>query len=59
MEERCPYCNKALEGYTPEMVMKHISSCHRRINPYIYSNRKRGRPTNREREEILKEQDIK
>lgn len=59
MEERCPYCNKDLSGYSSELVLKHIASCHRRINPYIYSNRKRGRPTNREREEILKEQDIK
>jgi len=58
-EDRCPYCNKDLTGYSSEMVVKHLASCHRRINPYVYSNRRRGRPSNKEREKILMKRDIK
>jgi len=58
-EDRCPYCNKDLTGYSSELVLKHIASCHLKINPYIYSNRRRGRPSKKEREEIQRERDIK
>lgn len=50
---RCPFCNKDLHEATPEYVKKHIRSCGCKVNPYRYSDRRAGRPTNKERERLL------
>jgi len=54
---RCPYCNVDLSDETYQFVTKHVRRCSQRINPYRYSDRQRGRPTNKERAEILKKRD--
>ena len=41
---RCPYCNKDLSDMTDEYAKKHIKKCAYYLNPYRYSDRKRGRP---------------
>lgn len=51
---RCPYCNKDLSGFTDEYIRKHTARCSTRLNPYVYSERKRGRPTNRDKMESLR-----
>ena len=48
---RCPYCNKKLGKLTEQYANKHIQRCMLKLNPYRYSDRKPGRPTNREREQ--------
>ena len=55
--KRCPYCNKDLSDRTYQFVVKHVNRCSKRINPYIYSDRPAGRPTEKERLEILKKRD--
>lgn len=54
---RCPYCNKDLSNGTYQYVCKHVRRCSQKINPYRYSDRPPGRPTNMERVEILKKRD--
>ena len=51
---RCPYCNKDLSSYTLELAEKHKIKCRTRLNPYRYSDRRRGRPSNKEKKEELK-----
>ena len=41
---KCPFCKKDLSAYTKEYIRKHVARCERRLNPYQYSDRKRGRP---------------
>ena len=41
---RCPFCNKDLSDMTDEYSHKHIKKCAYLLNPYRYSDRKRGRP---------------
>ena len=54
---RCPFCNKKLGKLTQEYANKHINRCGRRLNPYQYSDRARGRPTKTEIEEYLRRRD--
>ena len=58
---RCPFCNKDMTFYTDAYTRKHISKCAIHLNPYVYSERKRGRPKKEEyiahQEEILNEDD--
>ena len=41
---KCPYCNMDLSQKTDELASKHIRKCAYYLNPYKYSDRKRGRP---------------
>ena len=41
---RCPHCNKDLTDTSPGYKRKHLARCGRSLNPYQYSDRKRGRP---------------
>jgi len=50
---RCPYCNKKLGKFPIEYAMKHINRCSQRINPYRYSDRSAGRPSNKEKQEFM------
>lgn len=50
---KCPYCNKDMSDYTDALATKHIRKCSTYINPYKYSDRKPGRPTNAARAEAL------
>ena len=52
---RCPYCNKDFGDFSEVFVEKHMARCQLRLNPYIYSERGRGRPSNKERMRALKE----
>ena len=52
--DRCPYCNKDLGDATEEYRSKHTMRCSTRLNPYIYSDRGRGRPSNEEKRRALK-----
>ena len=54
---RCPFCNKKLGKMTAEYANKHIARCGRKLNPYQYSERKAGRPTNKEVEEHMKQRE--
>lgn len=45
---KCPCCNKDLSKHTDDYARKHVIRCSRLINPYRYSERKRGRPTHKE-----------
>jgi len=40
-----------------EYARKHVQRCRRRLNPYIYSDRPRGRPTNEEVQKALDERE--
>lgn len=42
--KKCPFCNKNLSLYTKEYIRKHVARCEQMLNPYKYSDRKRGRP---------------
>ena len=42
---KCPYCNKNLEECSPEHAAKHVRKCALKLNPYMYSERRRGRPS--------------
>ena len=42
---KCPFCNKILRDETPEYSKKHLQRCAMAVHPYIYSERKRGRPS--------------
>lgn len=42
---RCPVCNLNLLDKTSEFSKKHLLRCASKYNPYIYSKRKRGRPS--------------
>jgi len=55
--KRCPYCNVDLTEEDYRYVCKHLNRCEKRINPYRYSDRQRGRPTNKERKELLRKRD--
>lgn len=50
---RCPFCNKDLSEATPAYAKKHIRSCGCKVNPYHYSDRHVGRPSNKEKQEFL------
>ncbi len=50
---RCPYCNKKLGKLTVQYANKHIIRCKNRLNPYQYTDRHVGRPTNKEKREEL------
>ena len=52
---RCPFCNKDLSDFTRALAEKHVAKCRTLLKPkHIYSDRKRGRPTNKEKAEFLK-----
>ena len=52
----CRYCNKDLSGYTDEYARKHVLKCSTHIKPkYVYSDRKRGRPSKKEVQRIMEE----
>ncbi len=53
----CPYCNMNLNGSTYNYRVKHIRRCSQRINLYVYSDRQKGRPMNKERREILRQRE--
>lgn len=42
------------EGKDYRFCTKHVNRCKNKLNPYIYSDRKAGRPTNKERNEFYK-----
>lgn len=50
---RCPYCNKDLSNATDQLSSKHIRKCAVYLNPRKYSDRKPGRPSNKERRLFL------
>lgn len=52
--KRCSKCNLDLTDEDYRFINKHLHRCANKINPYIYSDRSRGRPTNKERKELLK-----
>lgn len=52
----CPFCLKFVGDTTPEYIHKHMKKCSVRLNPYIYSKRKRGRPSKEEVREALEEE---
>jgi len=51
--KRCSRCNLDLTGRDYRYVAKHLARCRHRINPYVYSDRPRGRPTNKEKRRLL------
>ena len=52
--KRCPYCNKSFAMFGQEYIDKHIAKCKRKLNPYRYSERRRGRPTHEEFMEVMR-----
>ena len=54
---RCPYCNKDLSDADYRYCQKHINRCKFRLNPYRYSERGRGRPTNEEKQTALQDRE--
>lgn len=44
----CPICGITLWDKTAEFSKKHLSRCAIRINPYVHTGRKRGRPSKAE-----------
>jgi len=58
MSIRCPFCNKDLSSYERSLVEKHIAKCRSLLKPkYIYSDRKRGRPSNKEKKILMEERE--
>lgn len=57
MPPNCPFCNRPLADCTDAFVQKHLARCRKRLNPYHYSDRKRGRPRKEEVEAFLKKRD--
>lgn len=52
---RCPFCNRFLNDMTDSYVEKHVSRCRLKLNPYKYSDRRRGRPSGKEKQKWLEE----
>lgn len=42
---RCPFCNKSFAMFSDEYIEKHKAKCEKKLNPYRYSERSRGRPS--------------
>jgi hypothetical protein len=40
--------------FSDEFIAKHTAKCEKKLNPYQYSERGKGRPTNKEVEEHAK-----
>lgn len=51
----CPFCNRALNDMTDSYVEKHVMRCSLKLNPYRYSDKKRGRPSGEEKQKWLDE----
>ena len=54
--KRCSRCNLDLTDKDYRYISKHLHRCANKINPYIYSDRPRGRPPEKERRRLLEEQ---